>query len=274
MIKNLFFDKKISFWIFTTYLIICALTLAGVIGSNYNLTNDSLIHSAPSTTHWLGTDIFGRDVLSRALHGTVTAFGIGCFSALISVMIGTFLGLMAGYFGSWVDDLVQWLYTTIDSIPYILLLAAFSYALGQGLLNMYLALGLTSWVPLCRIVRGEVLKTRNLDFIHSAHAFGIHPLRIMMKHIFPHLLPILMIQFSLTFVTAIKVEVILSYLGLGVEVGTPSWGMMIDDAKVELVQGIWWNLCAATIFMFGLIWSVTMLMEDVHTTTQPKSKMH
>lgn len=252
------------------YILLCLGTLTGILGSSYQTSQENLVYAAPSSLHWLGTDVFGRDVLARALHGTVTAFSIGIFAALLSTIIGTMLGALAGYFGGWIDEGIQWLYTTLDSIPYILLLAAFAYTLGQGITNVYLALGLTGWVPLCRIVRGEFLKKKNLEYVHATTALGAGHCRKIIKHILPNVAPIILIQFALSFVAAIKIEVILSYLGLGVEAGTPSWGMMIDDAKVELARGIWWNLAAATGFMFGLILAITLFVEQLRQSLDPK----
>lgn len=258
------------FIVICCYTIICLLALAGIIAEDYNVLHTDNTYLPPSSDYWFGTDNFGRNVLSRAIHGTVTAFSVGVFASAIAVFIGVTLGSIAGYFGGLIDDLVIWLYTTLDSIPYILLLAAFAFVLGQGVMNVYIALGLTSWVAICRLVRGEFLKQKNREYVQAAKALGLGHTRRIFRHILPNVLHIIIIQFALRFVSAIKVEVILSYLGLGVEPGTPSWGMMIDDAKSELVNGIWWNLGAATLFMFGLVLAVNLFTDSLRQALDPK----
>ncbi|MCJ8275808.1 MAG: hypothetical protein MJK18_03130, partial [Bdellovibrionales bacterium] len=134
-----------SFCVIVIYGLIALLAQFGLIASDFALVNNSNAYQPPSSDYWLGTDIFGRNVLSRAIHGTKTALAVGFVSTSLAAIIGLFLGSLAGYFGGKIDDLVIWLYTTVDSIPYILLISAFAFALGQGLTNLYLALGLTSW---------------------------------------------------------------------------------------------------------------------------------
>ncbi len=260
--------------IILTYTIVVLLTLFKVLANDFDTTHMDAAYQAPNLLHPLGTDFMGRDVMSRALQGTKVAFGVGLFSATLATLIGVFLGSMAGYFSSWIDSFIVWLYTTIDSVPYILLLSAFAYSLGQGLENLYLALGLTGWVKLCRLVRAEFLKHKKQDYIQAAQALGVNPLTQIFRHILPNIIHLILIQFTLSFVFAIKAEVILSFLGLGVEPGTPSWGMMISDARVELTRGIWWNLLAASGFMFFLILSVNLLTDHLRSSLDPKEKSH
>lgn len=261
----------VSLLIITIYALLSGLALLKVIAVDFDLVNNSQTYLPPSSTYWLGTDIFGRNVLSRAIHATLTAFSVGLFSSLIALVIGVTLGSVAGYFGGWVDDIVVWFYTTLESIPYILLLAAFAFVLGQGLINVYFALGLTSWITLCRLVRGEFFKQREQEYVMAATALGYSPFRKIFCHILPNVMHIVVVQTSLNFIAAIKIEVILSYLGLGVEPGTPSWGMMIDDAQLELARGIWWNLGAATLFMFGLVLASSLLIEKLRQRWDPKN---
>lgn len=242
----------------------------GWIATDFATSHMDQAYSPPSREYWFGTDFLGRNVMSRAIQGTRTALIVGFFAATISTIIGLVLGTLSGYFGGRIDDFVVWLYSTLDSIPYILLISAFAFTMGQGLLNLYLALGLTGWVRLCRLTRGEVLKHRNQDYVVAAQAMGASNFRRMVFHILPNVVHIALIQYSLFFVYAIKVEVILSYLGLGVEPGTPSWGTMINDAKVELARGVWWNLAAATFFMFFLILAINLLMDGLRSALDPK----
>ena len=220
---------------------------------------------------WLGTDIFGRSMLLKALHGSYTALFIGVMSSVISIPIGMVLGAVAGYFGGWIDEVITWLYTTVSNIPEILLLVAISFALGsKGIVAVTIALGTTTWVSLARLIRGEVIKHKNRDYVTAAEAIGGSHFRRLFIHITPNVLHILMITFSLRFVTAIKSEVLLTYLGLGVRPGEASWGLMIDDAKSELVQGMWWGMAGATILMFLIVIAFSLLADAMRDAFDPK----
>lgn len=262
----------ICFFVILAYLIISLLCATGVMFTNYDLINNNLAYKGPSLTHWLGTDLFGRDVLARAAHGTITSLIVGSVGTGIAVFIGTFLGALAGYFGGKIDDFVVWFYSTLDTIPYILLLVSFAFIMEPGIRTICLAIGLTSWVGLCRIVRGEFIKHRDHEYVQSARAMGASDARRIFLHILPNISHLILINFSISFVNVIKSEVILSYLGLGVEPGTPSWGMMISDAKLELARGVWWGLFAATIFMFFLVLSFNLFNDALRDALDPKLK--
>ncbi|MAV91000.1 MAG: peptide ABC transporter permease [Bdellovibrionaceae bacterium] len=260
----------VSFWIIIAYIGLAALCAMDLVFTSYSLVDNTIPYQAPSSAHWFGTDLFGRDVLARAAHGTVTSLIVGFVGAGLSVLIGTLLGALAGYFGGLVDELITWFYSTLDNIPYILLLVAFSFVSGPGLKTLCLAIGLTSWVGHCRLVRSEFIKQRGQEYVQGAFSMGASHARRIFVHILPNTLHLILISFSLGFVSAIKSEVILSYLGLGVEPGTPSWGMMISDAKLELSRGVWWGLAAATVFMFFLVLAFTLFNDAVRDATDPK----
>jgi peptide/nickel transport system permease protein len=262
----------ISFAIIVAYLVMAALCAVGVLFPNYAVTDNSIAYQAPSAVHLLGTDLFGRDVLSRAAHGTVTSLVVGFFGAALAVAIGTVFGAVSGYFGGLVDELIVWLYTTIDTIPYILLVVAFSFVIGPGLSTLCIAIGLTSWIGHCRIIRSEFMKHREREYVQGATALGAGHMRRIFLHILPNTFHLVLINFSLGFVTAVKSEVILSYLGMGVRPGTPSWGMMISDAKLELAREVWWGLAAATLFMFFLVLAFTLFNDALRDALDPKLK--
>lgn len=244
----------------------------------------------PSAEHpftWLGSTSAGKSVFLRAFHGTKVAFIVGTFGAGLSVLIGAPLGLMAGFFGKWVDEVVVYVYSTLASIPYLLLMLALAFVVRQGpiaetyrsfvfsdyfslgLFNIVLVIGCTSWVTLCRLVRAEVMKVRQLEYVQAAKALGIGRFRIMFYHILPNVFHLVIINFSLTFVTAIKSEVILTFLGVGVD-KEPSWGQMISNAKSELMQGVWWPLAAAGIMLFLLTLSVNYVGDALRDALDPK----
>jgi ABC-type dipeptide/oligopeptide/nickel transport system permease subunit len=227
-------------------------------------------YDPPGARFWLGTDLLGRDVLAKTVHGIQIAFSVGIVASLIAIPIGAALGAVAGYFGGWVDEAVVWLYTTVASVPQILLLVAITFVLGRGITSVYAAIGLTSWVGICRLIRGEILKHKEQDYVSAARALGAGSPRIIFRHILPNLFHIIIIDFSLRFVSAIKSEVILSYLGLGVQ-GEPSWGIMIADAREELLRGIWWQITSATGAMFFLVLSLNIIGDSLRDILDPRS---
>lgn len=227
--------------------------------------------SLESYKHWLGTDIFGRSVLLKTIKGTEIAMSVGLIAGAISITIGVFLGAIAGYYGGKIDEVVVWFYTTFSSIPGIMLLMAFAYSFGKGIHSVILSLGLTTWVTLCRLIRAEVIRHKDREYVQAAAAIGAGNYRRLFKHILPNVLHIVIINFSLQFQIAIKSEVILSYLGLGVQ-GQPSWGRMIDDAKLELARDVWWQLAAATFAMFLVVLAFNLLSDALRDALDPKLK--
>lgn len=262
----------VSCWVLIAYIVVALLCFSGLIFTEFSLANDDIAYQAPSFQHWLGTDIFGRDVLARTAHGAVTSLIVGFFGAGLAVVIGSFFGALAGYFGGKVDDFIVWFYTTIDTIPYILLVVAFSLVMGPSLKTLCIAIGLTSWVGLCRVVRAEFMKHRDREYVQGAFALGASHMRRIFLHIFPNVTHLILINFSLGFVGAVKGEVILSYLGLGVEPGTPSWGTMINYAKQELARGVWWGLLAAALSMFFLVLAFNLFNDALRDALDPKLK--
>lgn len=218
---------------------------------------------------WLGTDIFGRSVFFKVLHGARVAMSVGLVSSLISVPIGVILGAVAGYFGGRVDDLVVWFFTTLSSIPNIMLLIAVTYVLGKGIFAIYVALGITSWIGLARVMRGEFMKHKSREYVVAAGGLGLGHAGRIFRHILPNVSHFIIVNVSIGFMSAIKAEVILSFLGLGVQ-GQPSWGVMIDDAKMELARWVWWQLAGATGAMFFVVLAFNLLGDALRDALDPK----
>lgn len=252
------------------YFFIAILSSLGLIAADWS-QEVGASNLAPSMEHFFGTDIFGRSVFLKVIRGTQVAMSVGVAASIIAIPIGVLLGALAGYFGGWIDDFVTWLYTTFSSVPNIMLLISITLILGKGIFAVYIALGATSWVTLCRLIRGEVMKHKEREYVQAAGAIGGGHFRKLFRHILPNVSHIIIINTSMQFQIAIKSEVILSYLGLGVQ-GEPSWGTMIDDAKLELVRGVWWQLAGATVAMFFILLAFNILSDALRDALDPKLK--
>ena len=234
----------------------------------YNLVDTDHRYEPPSAAHWMGTDNLGRDVALRLAQGTRIAFHVGILTSLIAIPLGVILGLLGGYFGGKVDSFVVWITATVASMPGLLFILAISIVVGQGLLGIYLGIGLTTWVGTCRTIRGEVMKHRNRAYVQAARTLGYSHWRIMFRHILPNVAHIILIQFSIRFPSAVSMEVFISFLGIGVQ-GEPSWGVMINNARVRLWQGVWWEMTFTTLAIFGLVLSFNLLADYLRDRLDP-----
>ncbi|MEO6847515.1 MAG: ABC transporter permease [Chthoniobacterales bacterium] len=223
--------------------------------------------------HVLGTDALGKDVLELTLKGASTALLIGALTSLIYIPIGIVLGISAGYFKRFTDDVVQYLYSTVASIPGILLLVAIMIVLGKGIPQISIALGVTGWIGLCRLLRGETLRQTERQYCEAARALGERDMAIIFRHILPNVMHLVVINFVLGFSGIILAESILSYIGVGVPIGTASWGIMIDSARMELSREpkVWWTITSATTALFILVLSLNLLGDSLRKAFDPKA---
>jgi peptide/nickel transport system permease protein len=227
-----------------------------------------------------GTDRQGRSVLVRGLYAVKVAFQVGFVVASLSVLIGSIVGAAAAYFGSWVDHAVVWLYSTLSSVPDLVLLAVLVFMFTGSIFDdiskpylslvpLYAAMSMTFWIGPCRVVRGETMKIKQLEYVQAATAIGFGRLRILLRHVLPNTVHLMFINFSLLFIAAIKNEVVLSFLGLGVKVG-PSWGRMISESSAEVIMQIFWQIGTATILMFGLVLAFNIVSDALQDAFDPK----
>jgi ABC-type dipeptide/oligopeptide/nickel transport system permease subunit len=239
--------------------------------------NETIRRLAPPAL-WLGTDLLNHSIFWQTLYGARVALEITAGASILAIGIGLGLGVIAGYFGGWVDNLIIWLFTTVSSVPWILMVIALVYALEGyssfkgwlgGIGPIILALGLTDWVGLCRLIRGEALALRQRDFVTAAKAAGLGDARIIFRHVVPNVMHIVIITFSLGAVGYVQAEVVLSFLGIGIT-NRPSWGRMIDDAKVELLRGVWWPVLSATIAILIISLALNYLGDILRDALDPR----
>lgn len=242
--------------------------------------------------HVFGTDVTGNDVLYLTLKSIRTAFVIGTLATLATLPLAVVLGIMAGYFKGWVDELIQYLYTVLSSIPNILLIAAcvlmvqvfldkhpelFETGVERADLKLFLlcaVLGLTGWAGLCRLLRGETLKLRELEYVQAATAFGVSHWRIMIRHVFPNVAHLMLIVTVIDFSSLILYEAVLSYVGVGVDPSMNSFGGMINFARNEMSRDpvVWWPFASAFFFMVALVLAANLFADGVNDAFDPRAR--
>lgn len=242
--------------------------------------------------HILGTNKVGQDVFYQGLKSIRTGLVIGTLTTLVMLPFALLLGISAGYFSGWIDDGIQYLYTTLNSIPGVLLIAAailmlqvyignhpeqfetVSERADLRLLFLCLILGVTSWTGLCRILRGETLKLREADYVQAAQAFGVSHAKVLLRHILPNVMHIVLIAVVLDFSGLVLAEAVLSYVGVGVDPSTISWGNMINSARLEMAREpmVWWSLATAFIFMFILVLAANLFSDVVRDALDPRAR--
>jgi peptide/nickel transport system permease protein len=242
--------------------------------------------------HVFGTDKVGQDVLYQSLKSVRTGLVIGTLTTLVMLPVALLMGIAAGYFRGWIDDVIQYIYTTLNSIPGVLLIAAAVLMLqvymnnhpeqfntiaeraDMRLLFLCLILGMTSWTGLCRILRGETLKLRESEYVLAARSLGVGSVRILHRHIMPNLMHIVLITVVLDFSGLVLAEAVLSYVGVGVDPSMISWGNMINSARLEMARDpvVWWSLSAAFISMFILVLAANLFADVVRDAFDPRSQ--
>ncbi|MEG1480326.1 MAG: ABC transporter permease [Kiritimatiellia bacterium] len=233
----------------------------------YTEANGTVI---PARTHRyiLGSDNLGRDVFQRLIQGSRIAFHVGIITSLIAIPLGMLLGCLGGYFGGKIDSAVVWLCATVSAMPGLLFILAIAMIAGKGLLGIYLGIGLTTWVSVCRNVRSEVIKHRGRAYVQAARVLGYSHMRTLFLHILPNVMHIVLISFSIRFPASVATEVFISFLGIGVQ-NEPSWGVMINNARVRLWQGIWWELVFVSLAIFFLVLIFNRLADALRDLYDP-----
>ena len=220
---------------------------AGKSEDIYALKKQLLAKQIVHKTYWLGTDIYGRDMLSRLLLGTRISLSVGLISVIISMLLGVTVGAIAGYFGGWIDGALSWLMNILWALPALLLVIAISFALGKGLWQIFIAVGLSMWVEVARLVRGQVMSLKQVEYIEAAQSLGFGDARIITRHILPNIIGPILVLAASNFAAAILLEAGLSFLGFGAQPPMPTWGSMIkehygyiimDSAYLAIIPGL------------------------------------
>jgi peptide/nickel transport system permease protein len=229
------------------------------------------ILEAPSATHWLGTDDQGRDVFARMVYGTRVSLSVAFVAVGLCVLIGIFVGALAGYFGGRVDAWLSRLIEVVMCFPALLLILAVLAYVGPSLLNIMLVIGLTGWTGIARLVRGEFLKLRDAEFVLSARALGFSNARIIFRHILPNAITSVLVAATFGMAAAILIESSLSFLGFGVQPPTPSWGQILHQAR-EFMDIAWWLVVFPGIAIFVVILAFNLVGEGLRDRWDPRRK--
>ena len=236
-----------------------SLYVAPLAGEPYTIAYERVV-KVNERTFWLGTDAYGRDVLSMILIGSRVSLSVGFIAILIALLIGITLGALAAYYGGWVDNLITWLINVVWSIPTVLLVIAITFALGKGFWQVFIAVGLTMWVDIARVVRGQVYSIKEKEYIEAARALGFSTFRTIFRHILPNITGAVIVITASNFASAILLEAGLSFLGIGVQPPMPSWGTMVkenysyillDNAYLALLPGLAIMLIVLAFMLMG-----------------------
>lgn len=261
-----------------------AITIAVILVIVFSAVDLSAVY------HLMGTDKIGMDVFYQGIKSIRTGLIIGTVTTLFMLPFAVIGGMLAGYFRGWTDDVIQYIYSTLNAIPSVLLIAAAALVLqlyiiqhadwfptidqraDARLLMLCVVLGLTNWTTLCRLLRGETLKLRQADYVLAARTMGVPSYKILWRHILPNVLPLVIVVMVLDFSSFVLMEAVLSYVGVGVDPTTSSWGNMINRARLELARDptVWWSLATAFILMFTLVLAANLFADKVRDAFDPK----
>jgi ABC-type dipeptide/oligopeptide/nickel transport system permease subunit len=242
------------------FFAIALLVWSGLLGQNWSEVTGGRWEGA-SSAHWFGTNLLGQDIAQRAFFGAATAFEVGLVVTLCSTVLGAVFGALSGWFShSMVDEVVLWLKGVLDAIPFYLFAAAVAFALRGAPWAMHVAMVATFWTTTARIIRGEVMRLKQREFVLSARAIGLPGMVTVFRHVLPNTFHILLVQASIVFVASINTEVILSFLGLGIQDGV-SWGLMLAESSQEVLAGHFGNFLAAGGSLFVLLMGFNLLSD-------------
>ena len=227
---------------------------------------------SPSLKHWWGTDQYGRDIFTRCVYGCRVSLSVGIISQLIATIIGYFMGVTAGYVGGKTDDAISFVMQVFSSFPFLLFAMALMYALGPGITNLYISLGLLSWASIAKLIRGQVMQLKGQEYIQACKVDGGSTLRIILKHLLPNCIPMLIVSITLGIPSAILSEASLSYLGLGVPSPKPSWGSMIAESQDFIRSNTYYSLFPGLCIIVTVM-AFNMMGDGLRDALDPKLRI-
>ena len=227
---------------------------------------------SPSLKHWWGTDQYGRDIFTRCVYGCRVSLSVGIISQLIATIIGYFMGVTAGYVGGKTDDAISFVMQVFSSFPFLLFAMALMYALGPGITNLYISLGLLSWASTAKLIRGQVMQLKGHEYIQACKVDGGSTLRIILKHLFPNCIPMLIVSITLGIPGAILSEASLSYLGLGVPSPNPSWASMIAESQDFIRSNTYYSLFPGLCIIVTVM-AFNMMGDGLRDALDPKLRI-
>ncbi len=229
------------------------------------------LNEPPSADHWFGIDDIGRDIFSRVVYGTQISMLVGVVCEAICVPIGVILGALAGYFGGWVDSIISRIIEIFASFPMILFAIAIMFILGPGVMNVFIAIGVIGWTGLARMIRGQIMQLKEKEFIEAARASGASNMKIIFRHLIPNCLSTIIVVITLDIPGDIMLESTLSFVGLGVQPPTPSWGSMISEGRKFIRQNVWYSFFPGLAIMLVVL-AFNTLGDGVRDALDPKLK--
>ncbi len=267
-----FRENKLAVAGLVVIVLMYGIALAAPLISRYDPTvlQPGARSKPPTAQHWLGTDRNTRDVYARLIVGARVSLAVGFTAVLIIMSVGTALGAIAGFFGGWVDALIMRFTDILLSIPQILLLISAAALFTASLQTTVIVIGLTSWPGAARLVRGQFLSLRNQEFVTAARAIGATPTQIIRRHLFPNTLAVIIVEATLWLSYAILLEAALSYLGLGVQIPTPSWGNMLQQGQTELLNGAWWLTLFPGLAIFITVLAFNLMGDGLRDALDPR----
>lgn len=267
LVKN---KLAISAFVFLVLLIIMA--IIGPIISPHSITEQKLMNQnqPPSSEYWFGTDNLGRDIFSRTWYGARISLFVGIVAAIIDFIIGVLYGGFSGYKGGKIDHFMMRIVEVLYGLPYLLIVILIMVVIGPGLATIILALSITGWIGMARIVRGQVLQIKNYEFILASKTFGTKTSRIIRKNLLPNTMGPIIVQMTLTVPSAIFAEAFLSFLGLGIQAPLTSWGVMADEGLSAILTGQWWRLFFPTLFISLTMFAFNVLGDGLQDALDPK----
>ena len=272
VVAKRFLENKLAVAGLVVIVLFYAAALAAPLISRYDYAaiTAGMRNKPPSAEHWLGTDRSGRDVYARLVKGGQVSLAAGFAAVAIIMTIGVVLGASAGFFGGLVDAAIMRVTDILLAIPLILLLITAAALFRPGLRTTIVVIGLSSWPGAARLVRGQILALKEQEFVTAAQASGATPMRIMARHLFPNALPIIIVEATLWLSYAILLEASLSYLGLGVQIPTPSWGNMLQDGQRELLFGAWWLTLFPGLAIFLTVLAFNLMGDGLRDALDPR----